>query len=84
MLSSPNACLIARVFLLLIFFPRDMHKIYLLFVGSFSESTQLRELLYTDSQDTLVLSSTVASRYYNWCTDGSISPGNYGNPLLFK
>jgi hypothetical protein len=26
----------------------------------------------------LVLSSTVASRYYNCCTDGSTSPGNYG------
>jgi hypothetical protein len=26
----------------------------------------------------LVLSSTVASRYYNYCVDGSISPGSYG------
>jgi hypothetical protein len=30
----------------------------------------------------LVLSSTVASRYYNWCTDGSTSPGNYGYPVV--
>jgi hypothetical protein len=27
---------------------------------------------------TLVLSSTVALHYYKCCTDGSISPGNYG------
>jgi hypothetical protein len=47
-----------------------------------STSTQLREILYTDSQDMLVLSSTVVSRYYNCCADGSISPGNYGY-LLF-
>jgi hypothetical protein len=40
--------------------------------------TQLRDILYTDSQDMLVLSSAVASRYYNCCTDGSTSPGNYG------
>jgi hypothetical protein len=30
----------------------------------------------------LVLSSTVASLYYNCCTDGSTSPGNYGYPLV--
>jgi hypothetical protein len=41
-------------------------------------STQIREILYTDSQDMLVLSSTVAVRYYNCCTDGNTSPGNYG------
>jgi hypothetical protein len=34
-----------------------------------STSTQLRVILYTDSQNMLVLSSTVASRYYNYCTD---------------
>jgi hypothetical protein len=39
--------------------------------------TQLREILYTDSQDMLVLSSIVTSRYYS-CTDGSTSPGSYG------
>jgi hypothetical protein len=42
-----------------------------------STSTQLCEMLYTaDSQDMLLLSSTVPSRYYNWCTDDSTSPGN--------
>jgi hypothetical protein len=35
-----------------------------------STSTQQREYLYTDSQDIRILSSTVASRYYNCCTDG--------------
>jgi hypothetical protein len=40
----------------------------------------LREILYTDSQDMLVLSSTVVSRYYNCCTDSSTSLGNYGYP----
>jgi hypothetical protein len=40
--------------------------------------TQLHEILYTDSQDMLVLSSNIASRYYNYCTDDSTSPGNYG------
>jgi hypothetical protein len=34
--------------------------------------------VYADSRDMLVLSSTVASRYYNCCTDSSTSPGNYG------
>jgi hypothetical protein len=44
--------------------------------------TQLLEILYTDSQDMLVLSSAAASRYYNWCTDDSTSPGNYGYHLV--
>jgi hypothetical protein len=35
-------------------------------------------MLYTDSQDTLVLSSTVALPY---CKDDSTSPGNYGYTL---
>jgi hypothetical protein len=42
----------------------------------------VHEILYTDSQDTLVLSSTVASRYYSCCTDGNHNPGNYGLPLV--
>jgi hypothetical protein len=42
--------------------------------------TQLREILYTDSQDVLVLSSTIAQRYYNCCIDGSTNPGNYAYP----
>jgi hypothetical protein len=33
-------------------------------------NTQLHEILYTDSQDMLVLSPIVASHYYNCCTDG--------------
>jgi hypothetical protein len=41
-------------------------------------STQLREILYSGSQDMVVLSTTVASRYYNFCTDGSASTENYG------
>jgi hypothetical protein len=45
-----------------------------------STSPQLREILYTDSQDMLVLSSTVASCYYNCCTYGSTSPENYRHP----
>jgi hypothetical protein len=44
-------------------------------------STKLNENLYTDSQDKLVLSSTVAS-CYNCCTDGSTGPGNYQYPLI--
>jgi hypothetical protein len=35
-------------------------------------ATQLRKMLYTVSQDMLVLSSTDASSYYNCCTDGSV------------
>jgi hypothetical protein len=30
----------------------------------------------------LVQTSTVASRYYNCCTDGSNSPGNYGYIII--
>jgi hypothetical protein len=40
-------------------------------------STQLYEISYTDFQDVLVLSSTIASHYYNCCTDGSTGPRNY-------
>jgi hypothetical protein len=35
------------------------------------------EILYTDSQNMLVLSTTIASRYYKCCTEYSTSPGNY-------
>jgi hypothetical protein len=48
-----------------------------------STFTQLREILYTDFQDMLVLLSTVAARYYNCCTDGSTSSGNYGYQFYF-
>jgi hypothetical protein len=41
-------------------------------------STQLHKILYTDFQDMLVISSIVSLCYYNCCTDGSTSPGNYG------
>jgi hypothetical protein len=47
-----------------------------------STSTWLCVILYTDSQDMLVLSSTIASHYYNCCTDGSTSPGNHGHHLV--
>jgi hypothetical protein len=53
-------------------------------------STQLREILYTDSEDMLVrvLPSIVASGYHNCCTDDSTSSGNYKelyvySPILF-
>jgi hypothetical protein len=42
----------------------------------------MREMLYTDSQDMLVLGSIVASRYCKCCSDGSTSPGNYGYPFI--
>jgi hypothetical protein len=45
-----------------------------------STSTELKKILDTRSQDMLVLSSTVASRYYNCWIDGSTSPRNYGYP----
>jgi hypothetical protein len=45
-------------------------------------STQLRQIVYTDSQDMLLLSSTIASHYYNFCTDGSTIARNYGYPLV--
>jgi hypothetical protein len=73
-----------------IFFFRDLHKIRCTLAvrpiaisrlqikgRRISMSTHLREILYTDSQDKTVLSSTVASRY------NCISPGNYGCPLVF-
>jgi hypothetical protein len=41
-----------------------------------STSAQLREILYTDWQDVLVVSSSIASRYYYCCRDGSTRPGN--------
>jgi hypothetical protein len=50
--------------------------------GRKNTSTHLRDILYTDSQDMPVLSSTVASRYYNCCTGGSTSTGNYRYPLV--
>jgi hypothetical protein len=37
-------------------------------------STQLREILHTASQDMLILASTVASRYYNCCTNAAPVP----------
>jgi hypothetical protein len=39
-------------------------------------------MLYIDFQNMLVLTFTVASRYYNCCTDGGTNPGNYGYPLI--
>jgi hypothetical protein len=37
-------------------------------------------MLYADSKDMLVLSSTIASCYYSCYTDGSTSPGSHGHP----
>jgi hypothetical protein len=36
------------------------------------------EFLRPVPRDMLLLSSTVASRYYKCCTDNGTSPGNYG------
>jgi hypothetical protein len=47
-----------------------------------STSTQLREILCTDSQGILVLLFIVASHYCNCCIDGSTSPENYGYHLV--
>jgi hypothetical protein len=46
--------------------------------------TQLREIVYTDSQDMLVLSYSVASHYYNCCTDGNTNPVSYGYPRSYR
>jgi hypothetical protein len=48
-----------------------------------STSTELSDILHTDSENLLVLSPTVASHYYNCRTDGSISPGNDGYLLVY-
>jgi hypothetical protein len=45
---------------------------------------QLRGIFGTDSQALLILSSAVASRNYNCCRSGFISPGNYGYPFVFR
>jgi hypothetical protein len=47
-----------------------------------STSIQLHEILYTDSQNMYVLSSTVPSRYYNCCTVTSTSLRNHAYPLV--
>jgi hypothetical protein len=49
-----------------------------------STSTQLLEILYSDTQDVLVLLSTIALRYYNCCTDSSTSPRSCGHSLLIR
>jgi hypothetical protein len=82
MLSSPNVSLInARVSVPLFqrFGQNFMHTRHQIYYQNcvkpdtipnrtkkISMSTPLRKILYTDSQDTLVLLSTVASRYNNW------------------
>jgi hypothetical protein len=45
-------------------------------------STQLHEILYIDSEDMLVLSSTIALHYYSCCTDSYTSPGNCGYLII--
>jgi hypothetical protein len=47
-----------------------------------STSTQLREILYTDNKDMLVLPSAVASCYYKCCANGTTSPRNYWYPFI--
>jgi hypothetical protein len=88
MLSSPNACLIiARVSIWL--FPRYaqnlIHACCRIHCKITSGDIQIKghknqhihPAAYTNSQDMLVLSYTVALCYYNYCTDGS-SPEYYG------
>jgi hypothetical protein len=45
-------------------------------------STQPRASWHTDSLDMVVLPSTGASRYHNYCIDGGNSPGYFGYPLV--
>jgi hypothetical protein len=52
-------------------------------IWNISTSTQLREVSYTDSQDMLLLSSTVVSRYNNCCTGDGTNPEKYGYPIIF-
>jgi hypothetical protein len=86
MLSSPNACLIVAS-VSVARFPRFTLKFDAHSLPDASQIkgpknqhvAQLREILYTDSQDMLILSSTVAS-HYNCCTDGSISLGKLDTP----
>jgi hypothetical protein len=48
-----------------------------------SSSAQLHRVSYlVRLQGMLVLSYTVASLYYNCCTDGSTNPGNFGYSLV--
>jgi hypothetical protein len=47
-----------------------------------STSNHKSDILYTNSQDMIGLLSTVVSRCYKCCTDGSNSPGNYGYHLV--
>jgi hypothetical protein len=42
----------------------------------------LYEILYTDFQDILVLSPTIALCCYNFSTDGSTNARNYGYPVV--
>jgi hypothetical protein len=52
-------------------------RLQIIICKQISMSTQLCEILYTDSQDMLVLSFTVASRYNTFCTNGSSNPGKW-------
>jgi hypothetical protein len=92
--SSPNACLIiARVSVelfsritqnLTLFICRIHREIASGQIHDSNTSTQLREILYTDSQDILVLMFTVSLRYYNCCTDDSTSPENCGYSFVYS
>jgi hypothetical protein len=58
----------------------QVHRIRLPYkmTSKINTSAQVRSTLYTNSEQMLVLPSTVESRYYNCCRDGSTSLGNYG------
>jgi hypothetical protein len=92
MLSSTNACLIVARIPVTLFF-QDLYKFAPLLDPSrnhvrpdtqytISTPTQLSEMVYTDSQDSLVLSSTILLHYYDCCTDGSTSSRNSGYPTV--
>jgi hypothetical protein len=47
-------------------------------------STHLRASWHTDLLEMVVLPSTGASRYHNYCIDGGTSPGCFGYPSYLK
>jgi hypothetical protein len=51
-------------------------------VWKLSTSTQLRATWHTDSLTMVVLPSTGASRYHNYCIDGGTSPEYFGYTLV--
>jgi hypothetical protein len=71
-LSPTVGLIIARVSIEL--FPKFTQNLMLFLCRIHREISSRLQL---DFQDMLVLSSAVASRYYNCCKDGSNGPGNF-------